>query len=60
MMKVKAKNNPEKFYEYNYKTLFLKEDVHERLKEVSRKENLSMSKLIDKLINEKTCSCPNG
>lgn len=59
-MRVKRSSKKDVKYEYDYKPVFLTLDVHSQLKEMAQNEKLTFNKLIHKLINQKTCQCPNG
>jgi hypothetical protein len=56
-MKIKMKN---KTYEYDYKTVLVRENLHKQVKDEARAMNLSMSDYLQLIINQKKCTCPNG
>jgi predicted HicB family RNase H-like nuclease len=58
-MKIKRKTDDGKKFEYEYKIVYLKEDIHKELKFRASQEKMTINKLVEKLLNQKTCQCPN-
>ena len=56
-MKVRMKNRT---YEYDYKLVLIKPDVHQQFKSRAKQDKLTMSQYLEKLLNIKQCQCPNG
>lgn len=50
-MKMKRKGRE---YDYDYKLLILKGDIHLKLKSLSKQAKIPMGKMIDKLIEERS------
>jgi hypothetical protein len=51
MMKFKRKYNEDKEYVYDYKIVYLKQHVFDKIKKMSTDEKITISQVIDKLNN---------
>lgn len=47
-------------YNYDYKQIFINSSTKDILKFRCQQEGLTYSQLIEKLLNQKACQCPNG
>lgn len=49
-----------KVYQYDYKILYLQNEIHSELKKQAKFQKLTMNEYIGSLMDKKVCTCPSN